>query len=55
MRKNKDCTFCGKHYENVDTLVVSDNANICNECVDICSTIVEMSEDARAVSERLND
>lgn len=55
MEKNKHCTFCDKHYEIVDTLVVSDNANICNECVDVCATIVEMREDARAVSERIND
>ena len=55
MRENKNCTFCKKHHDNVDTLVISDNANICNECVDVCATIVEMREDARAVSERIND
>ena len=52
MRENKNCTFCKKHHDNVDTLVISDNANICNECVDICSIIVEMHEEAKIVNHK---
>ena len=55
MSKKDICNFCDKSHDEVDTLTVGDDANICNECVDVCATIVEMRKDARTISERIND
>lgn len=54
MSKNDICTFCDKHYEKVETLVVSDNANICNECIEVCSYIVETYQKPKADSDKKN-
>ena len=34
------CNFCGKGRKEVEKLVVSDDAAICNECVDLCSHMI---------------
>lgn len=34
------CNFCGKGRKEVEKLVVSDDAAICNECVDLCSNMI---------------
>lgn len=34
------CGFCGKGRKEVDKLIVSDDAAICNECVDLCDNII---------------
>ena len=42
-RKNdsETCTFCGKSREKVNSLISGPpNVNICNECIDICNTIL---------------
>ena len=35
------CAFCGKTKEEVNKLIASDNASICDECVDKCSLILQ--------------
>lgn len=35
------CSFCGKHKDNVDKLIISDMVAICNECVDLCQTLLQ--------------
>ena len=45
MDKNKDndfheCSFCGKQKEEVEKLIVGGEAGICNECIDLCSSIL---------------
>ena len=34
------CGFCGKGRKEVEKLVVSDDAAICNECVDLCNSMI---------------
>ena len=35
------CAFCGKTKEEVNKLIASDTASICDECVDKCSVILQ--------------
>lgn len=34
------CSFCGKHKDTVTKLIVGENVAICNECVDLCQTLL---------------
>jgi ATP-dependent Clp protease ATP-binding subunit ClpX len=34
------CNFCGKHKDAVTKLIVGDSVAICNECVDLCQTLL---------------
>jgi ATP-dependent Clp protease ATP-binding subunit ClpX len=34
------CNFCGKHKDAVAKLIVADSVAICNECVDLCRTLM---------------
>jgi ATP-dependent Clp protease ATP-binding subunit ClpX len=35
------CSFCGKHKDSVGKLIVSHKVAICNECVDLCGTLLK--------------
>lgn len=35
------CSFCGKHKDTVEKLIVSHKVAICNECVDLCETLLK--------------
>jgi len=35
------CSFCGKHKDAVAKLIVGDNVSICNECVDLCESLLK--------------
>jgi len=37
---NHSCQFCGKSKEDVEKLIVGDNASICNDCVHLCVNIL---------------
>jgi ATP-dependent Clp protease ATP-binding subunit ClpX len=39
------CSFCGKHRDAVKKLIVGDSVAICNECVDLCQTLLVDTED----------
>jgi len=34
------CNFCGKNRNEVDKLIVANDAGICNECITLCSNII---------------
>ena len=34
------CNFCGKNRSEVDKLIVANDAGICNECITLCSSII---------------
>jgi ATP-dependent Clp protease ATP-binding subunit ClpX len=34
------CSFCGKHKDAVAKLIVGENVAICNECVELCDTLL---------------
>lgn len=36
-----ECNFCGKARNEVEKLIVANDAGICNECIDLCSTILD--------------
>ena len=38
---NHQCDFCGKSKEEVEKLIVGENAAICNDCVDLCVDILK--------------
>ena len=35
-----NCSFCGKHKDAVAKLIVGPEVAICNECVDLCTTLL---------------
>jgi len=37
------CSFCSKHKDQVNKLIVSDGVAICNECVDLCQDLLKDS------------
>jgi ATP-dependent Clp protease ATP-binding subunit ClpX len=44
------CNFCGKHKDAVAKLIVADSVAICNECVELCQTL--MVDEIAAVTEQ---
>lgn len=36
-----NCDFCGKGKEEVEKLIVGENAGICNDCIDLCVDILK--------------
>lgn len=58
------CSFCGKHKDQVKKLIVGQEVAICNECVDLCQSLLEdtpetktsePSLDPRAILAHLNE
>ena len=39
--KQLKCSFCGKGQEQVRRLIAGPNAYICDECIELCSEIIE--------------
>ena len=35
------CSFCNKHKDAVAKLIVGEGVAICNECVDLCETLLK--------------
>ena len=48
------CSFCSKHKDSVQKLIVSESVAICNECVDLCQELLEdkAADDAPSKSTR---
>jgi ATP-dependent Clp protease ATP-binding subunit ClpX len=40
-QRNHQCDFCGKSKEEVEKLIVGDEAAICNDCVELCVDILK--------------
>ncbi len=40
-KKSARCSFCGKHQEEVDRIIAGPGAYICNECVQLCMSILD--------------
>ena len=40
-KRTVKCSFCGKSQETVKRIIAGPGVYICNECVDLCSSIVE--------------
>ena len=52
--ENLKCSFCGKDQDQVEKLVAGSGVYICNECIELCSEIVE-EELAQATSEEFTE
>ena len=52
--ENLKCSFCGKDQDQVKKLVAGSGVYICNECIELCSEIVE-EELAQATSEEFTE
>jgi len=40
-QQTHNCDFCGKSKEDVEKLIVGDQAAICNDCIDLCANILK--------------
>ena len=38
--KTPHCSFCGKEKSEVKQLIAADDANICNECIELCTDLI---------------
>jgi ATP-dependent Clp protease ATP-binding subunit ClpX len=48
-----NCSFCGKHKDSVAKLIVGADVSICNECVDLCQTLLkeELIEKSKEITD----
>jgi ATP-dependent protease Clp ATPase subunit len=45
LKKLLYCTFCNKSQNEVEALFAGAEANICNECVELCGQIIAQKRD----------
>jgi ATP-dependent Clp protease ATP-binding subunit ClpX len=52
-----NCSFCGKHKDSVIKLIVGSEVSICNECVDLCQTLLkdDLPSDSRDITDETLD
>ena len=43
--KNLVCSFCGKHQDEVDRMIIGPGVNICSECITLCHSLLEDKPD----------
>jgi len=48
-RRQVKCSFCGKSQEQVNRIVAGPGVYICNECIELCSEIIEEEFDERPI------
>ena len=46
------CNFCGKSQNEVERIIIGPTANICNECVDLCVSLLEEEGIGRTAGHR---
>ncbi len=49
------CSFCNKTRNEVTKLIVANDAGICNECIDLCSTILQKEKIEKIKVEQKNN
>ncbi|NLK87877.1 MAG: ATP-dependent Clp protease ATP-binding subunit ClpX [Clostridiaceae bacterium] len=54
-KKQLKCSFCGKTQEQVKRLVAGPGVYICDECIELCSEIIEEEFDETKADAELND
>lgn len=54
-KKQLKCSFCGKNQEQVKRLVAGPGVYICDECIELCSEIIEEEFEEAKLNEELND
>ncbi|MBQ9278509.1 MAG: ATP-dependent Clp protease ATP-binding subunit ClpX [Lachnospiraceae bacterium] len=53
-RKKLRCSFCNKSQEQVRKLIAGPNVYICDECIDICSEIIQDEFDNEMIDTEIN-
>ena len=48
------CSFCGKTQNQVHKLVAGPGVYICDQCIELCSEIIEEDEDEEIYSNNMN-
>lgn len=46
--------LCGKEIKEVDKIISGIHANICNECVEVCHSMIEYQENVKTVEKLKN-
>lgn len=54
-KKQVKCSFCGKTQEQVNRIVAGPGVYICNECIELCSEIIEEEFDDAHVEQALDE
>jgi ATP-dependent Clp protease ATP-binding subunit ClpX len=47
------CSFCSKHKNQVVKLIVSHKVAICNECVDLCESLLRQQDNSKQITNKL--
>lgn len=50
--KNVRCSFCGKTQEMVDKIIAGPGVYICNECIELCQSIIEEEYEAADIKKK---
>ena len=53
-KKDYHCSFCGKHKNEISTLIAGPATYICNECIDLCHSIVHERKNENKKSKTVN-
>ena len=48
------CSFCNKHKDQVIKLIVGHDVAICNECVDLCSSLLRDNQTTKKSTDTSN-
>ena len=54
-KKQVKCSFCGKTQEQVNRIVAGPGVYICNECIELCSEIIEEEYEDISVEQPLDE
>ena len=47
--KDLVCSFCGKHQDEVERMIIGPGVNICSECIGLCHDLLSDKPDQPAV------
>mgnify|MGYP000007717916 FL=1 len=50
--KNLICNFCGKSQDEVERMIIGPGVNICNECIELCHSLLDEEGKAPAQAPR---
>ena len=54
-KKTVRCSFCGKAQENVKRIIAGPGVYICDECVGLCSNIIEEEFEEMCTEEKAQE
>ena len=49
--KTPQCSFCGKSKDDVEQLIAAEDANICNECIELCTDLIAEGDTHSAIDD----